>query len=417
MAHRILHCGKSIENYNLCAEHKVAGFPKRVADKGDTLYLAVKYGKSTVCGARGVLSELTIDKPWRDSDRYIQAYKMTDMEYCEPFDLSALSDAGGPYWALKYAQNAKEIKDDKAIEILENKFSQNKTKDFHKLKVTESEPPQDENQTESMEEEEYMVEQDDTQEPIKIMGTFETIRFINEQHPYMGLERSVNDYFYKLFPDFPEENTVLIKENKMFKTSGIDSSDSKNIKGIQGIPDALLIKYSKDEKVPLKMIIIEYECYGETKIKSIDKFNYLNGHIIPQLMRFASTFSIATDRQIREMTIKQWIEKIINYIWQNPGLTEKVKAWIKELDPNIQQEQIALKLSNLLEESFKSNLGIMLVIDEMSYEQRDTIKNIIGSFKLENGCSINFYGFVVRLEQKICIINDNLEYALAIQQY
>ena len=417
MAIRILHCGKSIENYNLCAEHKVAGFPKRVADKGDVVYLAVKHGNATVCGARGVLSELTIDKPWRDSDRYIQAYKMTDMEYCEPFDLSALSEAGGPYWVLKYAQNAKEIKDDKAIEVLESKFSQNKTKEFHKLKITESEPPQDDDQTESMEDDEHLVEQDDAQEPIKIMGTFETIRFINEQHPYMGLERSVNDYFYKLFPDFPEEHTVLIKENKMFKTSGIDSSDSKNIKGIQGIPDALLIKYSKDEKVPLKMIIIEYECYGETKIKSIDKFNYLNGHIIPQLMRFASTFSIATDRQIREMTIKQWIEKIINYIWQNPELTEKVKTWIKELDPNIQQEQIALKLSNLLEESFKSNLGIMLVIDEMSYEQRDTIKNIIGSFKLENGCSINFYGFVVRLEQKICIINDNLEYALAIQQY
>jgi len=417
MAVRILHCGKSIENYNLCAEHKVAGFPKRVADKGDIVYLAVKYGNSTVCGARGVLSETTIDKPWRDFDRYIQAYKMTDMAYCEPFDLSVLSEAGGPYWVLKYAQGAKEIKDSKAIEILESNFSQNKIKDFHKLKVAESELPQDENQTESVEEEEYIDGQDETQDPINILGTFETVRFKSEQNPYMGLERSVNDNFYKLFPDFPEENTVFIKENKMFKTSGIDSSDSKNIKGIQGIPDALLIKYSKDEKVPLKMIIIEYECYGETKIKSIDKFNYLNGHIIPQLMRFASTFSIATDRQIREMTIKQWIEKIINYIWQNPELTEKVKTWIKELDPNIQQEQIALKLSNLLEESFKSNLGIMLVIDEMSYEQRDTIKNIIGSFKLENGCSINFYGFVVRLEQKICIINDNLEYALAIQQY
>ena len=417
MAVRILHCGKSVENYNLCVEHKVAGFPKRVAGKGDIVYLAVKYGNSTICGARGVLSELTIDKPWRESDRYIQAYKMVDMEFCKPFDLSALSEAGGQYWVLKYAQGAKEIKDKKAVEILEAEFSRNKQEVFTRLKVAELETINEVSQEEVDEEEEYIEEPDEGQETIKIMGTFETVRFVNETHPYMGLERSVNDYFYDLFPDFPEERTVLIKENKMFKTSGLDSSNSKGITGIQGIPDALLVKYSSEDKIPIKMILIEYECYGETKIKSLDKFNYLNGHIIPQLMRFASTFSIATDRQIREMTIKQWIEKIINYIWLNPELTTKVKSWIQELDPNIQQEQIALKLSNLLEESFKSNLGIMLVIDEMTYEQRDTIKNIVGSFKLENGCSISFYGFVVRLEQKICIINDKLEYALAIQQY
>ncbi len=417
MAVRILHCGKSVENYNLCAEHKIAGFPKRVAERGDIIYLAVRHENATVCGARGVLSELTIDKPWQDSDRYIQAYKMVEVEFCEPFDISVLSEAGGQHWVLKYAQNAKEIKDKKAIEVLEINFSQNKTEVFYKLNATDLESTKDENQEETEDALEDIGEPNEGQETIKIMGTFETVRFVNETHPQMGLERSVNDYFYNLFPDFPEERTVLIKENKMFKTSGLDSSSSKGITGIQGIPDALLIKYSSEDKIPIKMILIEYECYGETKIKSLDKFNYLNGHIIPQLMRFASTFSIATDRQIREMTIKQWIAKIINYVWQSPSLTSKVKAWIQELDPNIQQEQIAFKLSNLLEESFKSNLGIMLVIDEMTYEQRDTIKNIVGSFKLENGCSISFYGFVVRLEQKICIINDKLEYALAIQQY
>ncbi len=417
MAVRILHCGKSVENYNLCAEHKLAGFTKRVAEKGDTVYFAVKYGNNTICGARGVLSEITIDKPWRDSDRYIQAYKMIDVEFCKPFGLSVLSEAGGQYWVLKYAQNAKKIKDKKAIEILEAEFFSNKQEEFYKLKVAELEPMQDEGQEETEDEAEYIEEPDEEQETIEIMGTFETVRFVNETHPYMGLERSVNDYFYDLFPDFPKDRTVLIKENKMFKTSGLDSNSSKGVTGIQGIPDALLIKYSSEDKIPIKMILIEYECYGEGKIKSLDKFNYLNGHIIPQLMRFASTFSIATDRQIREMTIKRWIAIIINYIWQSPDLTAKVKAWIQELDPNIQQEQIAFKLSNLLEESFKSNLGVMLVIDEMTYEQRDTIKNIVGSFKLENNCSISFYGFVVRLEQKICIINDKLEYALAIQQY
>ncbi len=417
MAIRILHCGKSIENYNLCVEHKVAGFPKRYAEKGDTVYVAVKRGSETICGARGTLAEETIDKPWPDSDRYIQAFKMTDVEYCQPFDLTVLADVGGKYWALKYIQNSKAIKDQGAIELLEENFNRNKQDSFEKLYAAGSDDGDDVGEDEDDEAVIGGTGGAAAQDPINIMGTFATVRFVNETDQYMGLERSVNDYFYKLFPDLPEERTILIKENKMFKTSGIETSESKSVAGIQGIPDALLIKYSKGDKVPFKIILIEYECYGESKIKSIDKFNYLNGHIIPQLMRFASTFSIATDRQIREQTIKNWIDKIITYIWQDPAFVEKVKSWILELDSQVKQEQIAYRLNSLLEESFKSNLGIMLIIDELTYEQRDTVKNIIGSFRLENGSNIAFYGYVVRLEQKICIINDKEEYALSIQQY
>jgi len=226
-----------------------------------------------------------------------------------------------------------------------------------------------------------------------------------------------NKYFYNLFPDYPCENNLLIKENKMFKTSGVNSSQYKGISGIQGIPDALLIRYSKEDKIPIKVILLEYECYGETKIKTIEKFNYLNGHIIPQLMRFASTFSIATDKQIRENTIKDWTEKIINYIYADPSVNNKVSGWIKELFPDINEQQIALKINKLLTDAFQTNLGVMLIIDELSYEQRDTIKNIIGSFKLENGDSISFFGYVVRLEQKLNIIKEEYEYALSVQQF
>jgi hypothetical protein len=416
MSVRILHCGKSIENYNLCAEHKVAGFTKRYAEKGDTVYIAVKSDNATICGVRGVLTEATLDKPWKDYDRYIQAFKMSDVEYCKPFDLTILAEAGGRHWVLKYIQNSKAIKDQGAIVLLDEAFTLNKQATFEKLHQANYDSGDD-----AVEDDE--INEDGTgdaavsQEPIEIMGTFETVRFVNETDQYMGLERSVNDHFYDLFPDLPQGKTILIKENKMFKTSGMAASESKSVTGIQGIPDGLLIKYSKGDKIPFKIILIEYECYGESKIKSIDKFNYLNGHIIPQLMRFASTFSIATDRQIREQTIKSWIDKIINYIWQDPAVVDKVKSWILELDSGVKQEQIAYKLNSLLEESFKSNLGIMLIIDELTYEQRDTIKNIIGSFRLENGSSIAFYGYVVRLEQKICIINDKEEYALSIQQY
>ena len=45
MSVRILHCGKSIANYNLCIEHKVAGFTKRGKNIGDIIYLVVKVKK------------------------------------------------------------------------------------------------------------------------------------------------------------------------------------------------------------------------------------------------------------------------------------------------------------------------------------------------------------------------------------
>jgi len=411
MAIRILHCGKSIENYNLCAEKEVAGFTKRVAEKDDVVYLAVKAGKKTLCGVRGTLSDVTMDKPWEDAERYVQTYKMVDVEYCEPFDLTILAKSGGRYWPIKYIQNAKAITDQLAITLLDQPFISNPKDTFSRLDSIKNEEV--ESETDEAEDE-VMV----NQEQIKIMGTFETVRFINETDPYMGLERAVNNYFYELFPDFPCEKSILIKENKMFRTTGMASDNNKqNISGIQGIPDALLLKYTKNEKIPLKIILIEYECYGLSKVKSIDKFNYLNGHIIPQLMRFASTFSIVTDRQIRENTVKTWTDKIVTYIYDNEKVRDKVTAWIKDLYPDIYEQQIALKLNNLLNAAFQSNLGLMLIIDELTYEQRDTIKNIIGSFKLENNDSISFYGYVVRLEQKISILNESEEYALSVQQY
>ena len=419
MATRILHCGKSIENYNLCIEKKVAGFTKRVADEGDLIYFAVKKSNSTICGARGYLSQLTIQKPWEDSERFVQAYTIRDLEYCKPFDLSILSEAGGKYWVLKYVQGSKEIKDEDAKKLLDDSFHAFKQTQFEKL--DEEEQDQDVNGIEEMGIETNIgnIKLDDESiltEQIKIMGTFETIRFINETDPIMGLEQSVNNYFYELFPDFPPDRTLLIKDNKMFKTLGIEDSFNKLIVGIQGIPDALLIYYNKDDKIPLRIMLIEYECYGESKIKTIEKFNYLNGHIIPQLMRFASTFSIVTDKQIREKTIKHWTEKIIHYIYQDTETTNKFTAWVKELDPAINEQQIALRIHQLLMNAFQTQLSIILIIDELTNEQRDTIKNIIGSFKLENGSSVGFMGYVVRLAQKINIINDQLEYALSVQQ-
>ena len=245
------------------------------------------------------------------------------------------------------------------------------------------------------------------------MGTFQTINFLNETDEYRGLETLVNQNFHHLFPVYAASKSILITENRMFKTKGLDLDES--IAGIRGIPDGILIEFDKKNQNYLKINLIEYECYGEKKTKAAQKSNYFNGHIIPQLMRFASTFSIVTDKSIRERTIEDWVNKIIDYIYFSPEIVEKITTWIREVDKDISEQRIALKLKDLLVEGFKANVRIMLIIDELTGEQNDTIRNVINAFKLENGSAISFIGYTVRLEQKITVLDSKSEYALSVQ--
>jgi DNA polymerase III psi subunit len=72
-------------------------------------------------------------------------------------------------------------------------------------------------------------------------------------------------------------------------------------------------------------------------------------------------------------------------------------------------------MSKLLEDGFRKDLRIILVVDELSTEQKDTMNNVIKAFKLENGESIQFKGYVVRLEQKINLTDGQTEYAISVQ--
>ena len=54
-------------------------------------------------------------------------------------------------------------------------------------------------------------------------------------------------------------------------------------------------------------------------------------------------------------------------------------------------------------------------IDELSYDQKETIKNIITSFKVECGNPVVFDASVVKLVQKISFVNQEFEYALTAQ--
>lgn len=417
MSIRILHCSTSVENYYICLNQKVAGFSNRGPQPNDLIYLVVKIGKKGLCGARFLLDELTDNKPWPDAEKYVHALTIKSIEYCEPFDISILSTVGGKFWGPKYLQGSKPISEPKAIELLQQQFLTNRTDSLFLFEnsiedVNIKEIEDDLSIEDDKELKRVLKEVPDIQ--INIMGTFQTVHFSNETDKIKGLEVLVNENFYSLFPHFPENRTVLIPENRLFKTKGL-KKDGNTIQGISTIPDGILIVFSKKPENPFQINLIEYECYGEKKTRETEKSNYLNSIIIPQLMRFASAFSIITDDKTREKTIEQWVDKIIDFINADDQLSNKVIGWVKELKPDIKERSIEREIEKLLFDAFKNNIRVLLIIDELSSEQKSTIKNVVSSFKLENGESVQFIGYVVRLVQRINIINNESEYALTVQ--
>lgn len=410
MATRILHCGDSIENYNICVEQKIAGFTSGGEQPGDLIYLAVKYRKKSLCGARYVLDEITDYKPWPDSERYVMSFNAKNLEFCEPFDLSILSGPGGQHWGPKYLTLAKPINEIKVVELLKYSFNEKKTNKFYKFQEEPNEKIEIDKESDN---EQLKALKENPELEVNIMGTFQTINFTFESDPIMGLEKLVSKNFYSLFRQYPEDKSILISENRRFKTQGY-KKENFNITGISGIPDAILLNYKKSIK-QLQVNLIEYECYGEKKTRVSDKSNYLNAKVIPQLMRFASIFSIITDVNTREKTIKDWIEKIINIINSNPLFEKKMISWVKEINPEIRERGIDREIERLLEASFRTSLKIILIIDELSSEQRSIIKNVINSFKLNIENNIDFEAFVIKLNEKIKLNENDSEYALTVQ--
>jgi hypothetical protein len=60
-------------------------------------------------------------------------------------------------------------------------------------------------------------------------------------------------------------------------------------------------------------------------------------------------------------------------------------------------------------------MRVVLVIDELSADHKDTNGNVISAFKLESGESIQFLAYIVRLHQRIQITDESAEYARSVQ--
>lgn len=415
MAVRILHCGSSLANYATCLRDRVFGFTHRGPEIGDLVYLAVKQGKETLCGMRAKLADVTDWKPWPDADRYVICFTLSDVEYSQPFDVRFLAEVGGEYWNLKYLQQAKAIKDAEAIERLHKVFEAHRADEPNFLG---SDPPPVEDEPDDEADQEQNLADSAKVVPdarLTVLGTFQTVRFKNETDTFQGLEPLVNQHFYSLFPAYREPHSILIAENRLFRSAGVEARGDAFVKGIRSIPDALLVVYNRQQKYPLAVNLIEYECFGDSRISSQEKSNYLNGHVIPQLMRFASAFSIVTDKRLRDQTIKDWVDQIVRHIYASADLAQKVSLWIKEIEPAVSDQLVGLRMHSHLTNAFQNAMRVVLVIDELSADQKDTIGNVISAFKLESGESIQFLAYIVRLHQKIQITDESAEYALSVQ--
>lgn len=402
---RTLHCSTNIRNYNLCLDNNVVGFTHRGPETGDIVYLLFKEGKKSMCGARFELDQISDEKPWKDADKYVLCYSIKNVEFSNFFDMSFLKEVGGAYWPLKYLQGSK-VFDDIAAHNLDEMFVQNKS-ESRKYPVEQEILEEDDDENKFSEQEIKKIEKAVPEAEIKIMGTFQTINFRNETDSFRGLEKLVSDNFFKLFPKYPEEKTVLISENRLFKTQ----QKKENVVGESRIPDALMITFDSKREIPLRISLVEYECYGEGKTKTSEKSKYMNSHIIPQLMQFASSFSTITDKTTRDNTINDWIEKI-----ETTGIDiAKITRWMKELNPELQEAFVISQFEKELRKAFYGNIHIYLIIDELSPEQKETISNIISAFKLETGQAIKFDSSIIRLVQKINFIDSNFEYGLTAQ--
>ncbi len=413
---RILNCSTSLENYYLCIEEKVAGFANRGPQSGDQVYLAVKRGKKLFCGARFILDEVTDQKPWADAERYVHSITIKDIEFCQPFEVTELSHID-PYWYLKFVQGSKVINSPAAVKYLDETFKKGKTKELFRF-LEETEAPEEE-PLETIEDEKVAAKiiQKAPELGVSIMGTFQTVRFANETDKLKGLEVLVNRHFYHLFPQFLEKNTLLIPENRLFKTEGAKHKGNK-ISEISSKPDALLIVFNRSAKYPLQINLIEYECYGEGKMRSSAKSEHLNTHIIPQLMRFASAFSIITDEKTRETTIANWTDKVIDFLNAkgNEAVLQKMIDWVKILKPDVRERSLEREIERYLMEAFRTSFRVLLIIDELNPEQKQTIKNVINSFKLPSDTAAEFSAYVVKLVQKIDLLDEGSEFALTVEE-
>ncbi|WP_237391837.1 hypothetical protein [Paenibacillus dendrobii] len=401
-----------MDNLILCIKYEVAGFKKNFKFQiNDQIYFVIRLEKVTYCVARAKIADTTDRKPWDNSEIYKYAFSLKLMEFCMPFDLSVLAQDFRK-WTISYLRDPNSIKEPETIALLEAEFLKHRQNNFSFFGDDQEQMKPENSKRLEQETQITFANQAD----MNIVGTMSVEEFVGEKdrNEIRGFESIVTEWFYDLFEDYKRDNTILISKNSLFKTSNKDNTNNK-IKGTSSKPDAVMVRFTEGMKQPIQISLIEYECYGNITSKS--KFNKLTEHIIPQLTRFASAFSVITDNLIRSENIKEFSKKIEDYIKVNER--DKIFEWVKKMVPDVQGGYEGQEFHDALLKAFNNNVQIILIIDELTQEQRDTIGNMLKSFKLDNGNYINFVGYVVKLQKVIHLKEGNIsvsDYALSIEK-
>lgn len=130
---RILHCGENLANYYICIDNQVVGFSKLSKAQGDKIYISVKVNGINYIGAKGIIDSSTNIRPWSNSQNYKFIFKLTNIEYCKPFNIQPISQFGGIYWGPKYLVGSKPINDEGSVIYLNDQFEKNKIPELHRF--------------------------------------------------------------------------------------------------------------------------------------------------------------------------------------------------------------------------------------------------------------------------------------------
>jgi hypothetical protein len=444
MKHQIVrfqNCSTNTQNYNLCLKTQIAGFTKLGANPGEVVFFLARDSSQneTLCGMRAVLHEKTENKPWPDAENYAVAYTLREISFAKSFVISKFfrEVINEKYWGIKWVQGSKAIRKTEAfLPQLNKAFDEHLTTNPDYFALA---PSEEDLVVEDLALDEAAIEVSETlrspqspaceilessQEssdvlctktevlPLEISTVCRQVKFVGEQDKAgeEGLESIANRHFFELF-DLKKPNSILINENQKFITSPtLNDRTQKCIANTRSIPDSILMIL---EESRLKIVLVEYECYGGTSRSAQSR--KFNSHIIPQLMRFASAFAVTTEQSVREKTITNWSDKIIDVLLQSPELMDKAKDWARQLCGDAYHENDVLRqLGQYIGRALRETLEIWLVIDEISSEQIDLLRKMLSAFLLpETEQPIAFSAKLLTLHQRSAELDSKADHMLS----
>lgn len=362
MGVRILHCSKNIENYNLCVRNEIAGFRNKGPHFNDIVYLVVKVNGKSFCGARGKLWGYKKEGPWEDAKSYKLCLGIDNIEFCKPFEINFLSRYGGKYWVLKYIRGNKilDIPASKALEKIFNYNLSNEFYDFEKKEFVDIKPNA-----------KYVAESG--QLPIKIPRPENKLI----EKYFSKFKNKYNNYFIIHIDD-----SIYEKYNLIYK----DTIYFKNI--LRYFNSIFLIFKPRNEFVFDINLLIWEKSNLEKKNSIIEKGLYFNNTVVPRIIQCAAYFSTFTKREIRDFINNNIVNIIIDYIFDDNILKDKVTKWMKSIDKNIKDLKIPYIIGNHIRESLFNNVKIILITDKLEQERDEMAKGMIGSYKNENNNSV-----------------------------